>query len=190
MNKLRDLLSEGKFGPGSKVPIKAKNKVWNISLGAIENKRRPEAVYIIMSVWVKPKLSISKATALSNVDQNSVALDAAKELESNLKRLQPQLKGFFDTLYFDPDSIIFTYDFAASRAVVGKPQFLEIEINIDTVNDIDFNEEPAPNRKTGKVEYLHFDQFKKPVIDAVNRILTMPVFDRSATVEFQKTKRK
>ncbi len=103
--------------------------------------------------------------------------------------MQSSLSTFFDTLYFDPDSIIFTYDFAASRAAVGKAQFLEIEINIDTVNDIDHNDEPVQNRKTGKIEMLHFDAFKNPVKKTVEKILGHKAFSNSANVSFQKTKR-
>ena len=190
MNKLTDLLSEGAFGPGSQAPVKLRNKSWKAQVGTVDNKRRPEAIYLIMSTWVKPKLSIIQANALGNMDPNDVVLDIAKGLDVDLKRMHSQLRAFFDTLYFVPDSIIFTYDFAATRAAPGKAQFLEIEINIDTVNDIDYDDKPAPNKLTGKIEHLHFDQFKGPTKKAAEKILQLPFFSRSAQVEFQKTKRK
>jgi hypothetical protein len=188
--KLTDLLNEGKYGPGSQGPIKLRDKNWKGTLGCIENKRRPEAIYFTLETWVKPRLSSAKAVALGGSDADSLAQEAVKDFEVELKRVQSQLRAFFDTLYFDSDSIIFTYDFDGHRvAKPGKPLFFKMELNIDTVNDIDANEEPAPNRKTGKTEFLHFDQFKGPAKDAAEKILKLPVFSRSAVVEFQKTKR-
>lgn len=187
--KLTDLLAEGKFGPGSSKTLAIKDKAWKGVVGTTENKRRPEAIYIVFSTWVKPKLSVVKAAALTSDDPNDVARQAAMELESDLKRMAPKLRGFFDSLYFDVDSIIFTYDFAANAAAVGKAQFLEIEINIDTVNTIDSRDEPAPNPKTGAVEHLHFEQFRKPAEDAIKKLLSQPIFARSSSVEFQKTVR-
>lgn len=187
--KLTDLLAEGKFGPGSDKSINMPSSNWKGTMGTVENKRRPESLFITISTWVKPKLSVVKAAALSSADPNDLARQAAAELVVELKRMTPKLRGFFDSLYFDVDSIIFTYDFAAANAVVGKAQFLEIEINVDTVNTIDDADAPAPNPKTGKIEHLHFDQFKKPVEDAVKKLLAQPAFSRSQSVDFQRTKR-
>ncbi len=66
--KLTDLIPEGNFGPGSQVPVKLRNANWKSTMGAIENKRRPEAIYITISTWVKPKLSLTKATDLDSQD--------------------------------------------------------------------------------------------------------------------------
>ena len=188
--KLTDLIGEGKFGPGTQTAVNPSNKNFKGMMGAIENKRRPESIYFTLETWVKPKLSLLKATSLGSAEPEEVARQAIKEFESELKRLTRELRGIFDTLYFEPDSIIFTYDFdGAAFASPGKAQFFKMEINIDTVNDIDANEEPAPNRKTGAVEHIHFDQFKKPIKDTVNKIVKLPVFNRSQTVDFQKTKR-
>lgn len=188
--KLTDLLGEGRFGPGSQVPLKPTNKNWKGTLGAIENKRRPESVYFTLETWVKPKLTSAKAASLGGVDAEQLAQEAVKDFEVELKRVQSQLRAFFDTLYFDTDSIIFTYDFDGHRvSKPGKAQFFKLELNIDTVNDIDGAEEPAPNRKTGKIEHLHFDDFKRPVRDAMEKILKLPLFSRSQVVDFQKTKR-
>ena len=186
--KLTELLGEGQFGPGSQVPVKIGNANWKAQMGTVENKRRPESIYMTISTWAKPKLSVTKASE-GDADQDALAIAAANELDKELKKLQSSLNSFFDSLYFDPSSIIFTYDFAATRSAVGKAQFLEIEINIDTVNDIDHKDDPAPNPKTGKVEQLHFDQFKGPVKQAIDKILRLNVFANSKTIEFQQTKR-
>jgi hypothetical protein len=187
--KLTDLISEGKYGPGSQIPLKPSNKNWKGLFGCIDNKRRPESVYFVLETWVKPKLSSAKASALVNADAETLAREAVKDFEVELKRVQSQLRAFFDTLYFETDSIIFTYDFGgAAIAVPGKAKFFKMELNIDTVNAIDMRDEPAPNRKTGKIEFLHFDQFRSPVHKTVEKILKLPVFARSAVVEFQKTK--
>lgn len=189
--KLTDLIGEAKFGPGSQIQIRLKEKNWKAILGAIENKRRPEAVYLILETWVKPKLSIAKSISLGGIDAKEAAKEAIKAFEQDLKRLKTQVQSFFDTLYFDLSGVIFTYDFDGNdvTALPNKAQFLRIEINIDTVNDIDSSGEPAPNHKTGKVEYLHFESFKKPATEAAEKILKLPIFSHSANVEFQKTKR-
>lgn len=182
------VLAEGKFGPGSETQIKTP-PTWKGKMGTVENKRRPESIYIIISTWVTPKLSLVKASELAAADKTELAVNAAQDFEVNLKRFSPKIKGFFDSLYFDLSTIIFTYDFAGARAQVGKSQFLEIEINIDTVNAINSAGQPAANPKTGKVEHIHFDAFKKPVETAVSKILSDPMFARSAVVDFQKTKK-
>ena len=186
--KLVNLLSESKFGPGSQVGLSV-HPDWKVQYGTIENKRRPEAIYITLSTWVKPKLKAARAISGADLDANETARAAAKEFESELKQLQSKVRTFFDSLYFEPDSIIFIYDYVGVRAEAGKSQFLEIEINIDTVNDIDSRGEPAPNKKTGKVEYMHFDEFKTPVKQAVTKILSHTTFARATSVEFNKTKR-
>jgi len=185
--KLTDVLGEGKYGPGTRAKIKAP-KPWTVMMNAIENKRRPEALFITMSVWVKPELSISVAG--SGQDAQTAAKKAMIEFNNELKRFSPKIKNFFDDLYFDTESVIFIYDFAPMGAIPGKAQFIELEINIDTVNEIDDDDEnPAPNPKTGKIENLHFDQFKKPVTDAVNKILSQPIFKNSNLVTFHATRR-
>jgi len=189
--KLTDLITEGEFGPGSPSnPVRVPSPAWKANMGTIENKRRPESLYITMSTWVKPKLSVTTASALGSADPEDVAIAAAKELDAELRRMRSKLPGFFNSLYFDVDSIIFTYDFAYEHAAPGKAQFLELEINVDTVNTIDADDRPAPNPKTGKVEMLHLDAFKKPVADAVAKILQQQMFARSANLDFQKTKRR
>lgn len=186
--KLIDLL-EGKFGPGSpNNPIRLKAKGWKGNLGAIENKRRPESLFIVLSTWAKPNLTLTKALSAGSATPEDVVEDAAKSMEVEIRRMQPQIRSFFNSLYFQPDSVIFTYEFKAGSAKPGKPLYLELEINIDTVNHIDDNEDPAPNPKTGQVENLHLDSFKKPVEDACNKILNLPVFSRSKDWDFKKTK--
>lgn len=54
-------LYEGEYGPGTNVAAHTSNKNWKGSIGAIENKNRPESIYITMSSWVKPKLSVISA---------------------------------------------------------------------------------------------------------------------------------
>ena len=177
---------EGKFGPGTRKPLNIRHKEWKAMLNAIDNKKRPEAVFITLSTWVKPNLSISKA--IGDLDANSVAIQMATEFENNVKQLGKKVKNFFDSKYFDTSSIIFIYDFAAIRAQPGKSQFIEIEINIDTVNFIDDNDDPAPNPATGKIENLSFDAFIRPALNAVNDILASPELSRQKAVTYHKTK--
>ena len=155
-------------------------------LNAIENKKRPEALFITMGVWVKPQLSLSSAG--TDLDADTVAINSAKEFERGVKHLGKKVKNFFDSLYFDPSSVIFIYDFAGSRAMPGKAQFMEIEINIDTVNYIDDNENPAPNLTTGKVEHMNFTDFVKAAQKSVNSILATDEIKKQKLVTFHKTK--
>ena len=181
------MIKEGKFGPGTKKDLKLKDKNWKGFVGAIENKNRPEAVYIVINTWVKPKLSVLKAKNIGSSEPEELAVEISKEFDRTVDTLRKKVTGLFDSDYFDTSSIIFTYEFAASRASVGKTQFLEIEINIDTVNEIDDDGNPIPG-KTGKTDSLNFKQFEKPVTDAMNKLLKMDVFARSQLMTFHKTK--
>lgn len=183
---LKSLMNEGAYGPGTRKQLLNSNPSWTIWLNAIENKKRPEALFITMSTWVKPQLSVSKS--MTDLDAETVALNAAKDFDRGLRYLGGKIKNFFDSLYFDPSSVIYVYDFSASRAAPGKTQFLEIEINIDTVNYIDDNDNPSPNLTTGKVEHIHFNDFVKPAQDAVKAILNMDIIKKQKDVTFHKTK--
>lgn len=171
----------GKFGPATSTNLKVSANGWKVTGNAVDNKNRPEALFITLSSWVKPKLSLVKAKALATSNPDEVAVEIAKDFESMVNRTKRNLAQYFDPDYFDTASIIFTYDFAASLAKVGKRQFVEIEINIDTVNDIDINDEPAPNVGSGKVNHIPFKDFVKPMEKAVNKILMGDAFNPAKT---------
>ena len=182
-------LEEAAFGPGTKTKAKIKDKNWKAEIGAIENKNRPEALYILMSSWVKPKLSVAKAKANSTDDPDDVAIVTMVEFKKQIDMMQRKISACFDSEMFDTSSIIFTYDFAPSQAKVGKRQFIEFEINIDTCNDIDFDGNPAPSKGTGKINQIPFKDFTSYTEAAINKILGMDVFSpKKSMVDFAKTK--
>lgn len=182
------LILEGKFGPGTKAAVKLSDPNWKAEVGAIENKNRPEALYITFSTWFKPRMSVLKAKQIATDDPEELAVEIAKSFKKDIDRASKRIASFFDSRYFNTSSIIFTYDFAEQQAKPNKSQFLELEINIDTVNDIDSNGEPVPSRETGKIEHIPFKDFEKSVQKALNQLLAMDLFSRNSTVEFSKKK--
>ncbi len=178
-------MNEGQYGPGTSKNISLKSKAWKASVGAIENKKRPEAVYITFSTWVKPKMSVMKARASATSDPETLAVITMMEFKKSLNQVNKKLSSVFDDSMFDASSIIFTYDFAEERAKPGKRQFVEFEINIDTVNNIDTDGNPVPNKKTGVFEEIPFADFVKPTEAALNKILKLDIFDeKRAIVDF------
>lgn len=170
---------------GSQSKLKVKNKDWKADGGAIEHKNRPEAVYMVLSSWVKPKLTITKAKASSTPEPQALAIQTAIDFDREVERALRRLSSCFDSKYFDPNSIITTVDYAPGSANVAKRQFMEIEINIDTVNTIDMKDQPAPNPANGKVEMYSYKELEPHMTKAVNKILGLEVFDpRKAFVTF------
>jgi len=183
------VIVEGDFGPGTTKNLTLKSKAWKASVGAIENKKRPESLYITFSTWVKPKMSVMKAKASATSDPEILAVKTMAEFKSSLNRINRQLSSMFDDSMFDASSIIFTYDFAEGQAKPGKRQFVEFEINIDTVNEIDYDGNAVPNKKTGKYEEIPFTDFVKPVEATLNKILKLEVFsEKKNIVDFAKVK--
>jgi len=182
------IIKEGSFGPGTKVKANLKDKNWKAEIGAIENKNRPEAIYITLSSWVKPKLSVLNAKSVATSDPDSVAKVAMIEFKKEIDMMKRKFRDCFDDKFFDPGSIIFTYDIAAEQARAGKSQFIEFEFNIDTVNDIDHNGDPVQS-KDGKMNTIPFKDFVKPTEAAINKILGSQTFDpKKSRVQFSKTK--
>ena len=181
-----------KFGPGTTTKLKlSRAKEFKATGNAIENKNRPEAVYIELSSWVKPKMSLVKARVNSTYDPESLAVEIAKQFDKELGTLKRKIANFFDPNYFNTSSIIFTYDFAASMAKIEKRQFVEIVVHIETVNDIDVNDEPTIYAGTGKMHHIPFKDFIKPMEDATNKILGMDVFNKvKSSMDFSVTKGK
>lgn len=185
---IKEVIQEGSFGPGTKVKANLNDKNWKAEIGAIENKNRPEALYITLSSWVKPKLSVLNAKSIATSDPDSVAKVAMIEFKKELDMVKRKFKDYFDKNYFDPGSIIFTYDIAAEQAKAGKSQFIEFEFNIDTVNDIDYDGNPVQS-KEGKMNTIPFKDFVKPAEKALNDILSSQTFDpKKSRVQFSKTK--
>jgi len=164
---------------GSKSNLSITRKDCKAVGGAIEHKNRPEAVYVVISSWVKPKLMIAKAKASMVTEPQSLAIATALDFEKEIDRVLRKVGSFFDSKYFDPNSIITTVDYSPRLADVAKRQFFELEINIDTVNTIDRFDQPAPNPNNGKVEMISYKNLEKPMTDAVNKILGMDVFSQS-----------
>ena len=174
---------------GTNSKLKIKHKGFKANGGAIEHKNRPEAVYMTFSSWVKPKLKITKAKASSTQDPEELAVQTALDFEQEVKRAFRKVGSCFDTKYFDPNSIIWTMDYAPRLASVGKRQFIEIEINIDTVNTIGMDDQPSPNPATGKVEMYSYKDLEPQIAKAVDKILGMEAFDeKKAVVSFGLTK--
>jgi len=175
----------GKFGPGTSQPLSLKRKDWKATGNAIENKNRPEAVYLVLSSWVKPKLSVNSARKSATQDVDSVAKQSAKEFVSGIEALKKKAYKYFNSEYFDTSSVIFTYDFALQGVAPGKRQFIEIEINIDTLNTIDMNDEPAPTPSSGKINNIPFRDFVKHLESAANKMLMEDVFSTAkSTMDF------
>lgn len=179
----------GKFGPGTTTNLKIKRSDWKATAGAIENKNRPESVYINIQTWIKPRLSVVKAQTSSTYDPASLAVKIMGDFDKQMNALSKIVSSCFDPAFFDTSSIIFTSEFAIGQASAGKRQFLDIEINIDTVNDIDIHDNPSPHKGTGKVNHIPFNSFVGPLSVAVNKILDLDVFNaRKSIVDFAKTK--
>lgn len=182
------MLNEGKFGPGTKKEIQV-HKDWKIVYGAIENKNRPEAIYITMSTWAKPKSSLAVAQSTSTSDPQKVVIQIMHDFDSNLAKIGKKIPYNFSSDNFDTSSVIFTYDIAYGQAKPGKKQFVELEINIDTVNETDFDGNPMPNSKDGKIMNIPFKEFEKPIANAITKILNMDIFNSSkSTIDFSKSK--
>lgn len=185
----KNFIFEGNFGPGTKKDISIANPNWKASIGAIENKNRPESIYIVMSTWFKPKMSVVSAKQFSEEDFGKLAVEITGHFKKEIDRQAKKITTMFNSEYFDTSSIIFTYDFSELSSKPGKFQFLEIEINIDTINEIDNSGKPAPTRGTGKVNNISFSEFERPLTDAINKILMLDIFSRSPLVDFSKTKK-
>jgi hypothetical protein len=167
---------------GTKSNLKIKRKGFKVVGGAIEHKNRPEAVYTTISSWVKPKLSLTRAKASSMSDPNDLAKLTAKDFEQEVKRMSRKLASCFDSEYFDPNSIIWTLDYAAGSGEVGKRQFLEIEINIDTVNTIGNDDQPSPNPSNGKVEMYTYKDLESHLAKGVDKVLALEPFDEGKSL--------
>jgi len=179
----------GKFGPGTKSDIHVKSNNWKVAVGAIENKNRPEGLYIVMSSWITPKMTIMKAQSTATSEPEALAVEIIKNFGKEVERAKRGFGGYFDSTYFDTASLIVTYEIAASQAKPGKPQFFELEINLDTVNDIDFNGNPAPG-SSGKINTIPFKDFIATVTKSINKILDSDIFnDTKASVTFAKVKK-
>lgn len=174
-------------GPGTSEKVTIKRKEFKAEIGAIEHKHRPECVYVKFSTWAKPNLSLKTAQQSDVVHPDELSKKIMDRFKSGILKSQREIAGCFDSRLFYADSIIIDFDFASEGAKAGKRQFVEIEINIDTVNDIcGPNDTPCPDR-TGKMQNIHFKDFKQPLIDAINKILSMQVF-KTSEVSFAVTK--
>lgn len=177
------------FGPGTKTELKIVRKDWKAYAGAIENRNRPESVYLLVSSWIKPKLSVTKAMASATSDPNELAIRVIEDFDKSLRQINKRLQSCFSEKFFDLNSIIYTYDIAAGQAKVGKRQFIELEINIDTVNNIDFNGNPAPYKPDGKIYNIPFKDFVKSLEISVNKILELDQFHAGKSiVDFSRKK--
>lgn len=184
LNKLPTLktLHEGDFGPGTIVELKLQNKNFKAQLGAIENKHRPEAVYITISSWFIPKISAKASLTNGEVDAHALGRKLVREFEVELRRAATKFAGVFDSSIFDQSGFIFSCD-VPDDVKPGKKMFFEMEINIDTMNNIDNNGRPTPS-SDGKTYKIPFGQIVQPATKAINRILMNSIFQDSEIIEF------
>ena len=179
-------MPKNELGPGTNQKIAIKRKEFKAEIGAIENKHRPESVYVKFSTWVKPNISASSAARAEQDDLISLSYDVMDRFKKTIVRSSREIAGCFDSNFFYADTIIIDFGLAEGTPKLGKRSFLEIEINIDTVNDIDAAGNPIADR-SGKMRKLHFREFVGPLTDAVNKILNMQAF-KSGEVSFALTK--
>lgn len=162
---------------GTASKLKVRRKDWKVTGGAVEHKNRPEALYATIASWVKPKLSMVTARATSTSDPEDLARQTSIDFGKEIERAAKRFSSFFDPKFFDPNSIIWTIDYAAGGGKVGLRQFLEIEINIDTVNTIGRDDQPSPNPSSGKVEMYSYKDLESHLTKAIDKILSMEAFD-------------
>jgi hypothetical protein len=175
---------------GTKSNLNLKRKDWKSTGGAIEHKNRPESIYVTFSSWVSPKLKLTKAKANSTSDPSELVVITALDFDKEINRAGRSFRSCFDSEFFDQNSVIWTYDYSPRSAKVGKPQFIEVEINIDTVNTIDNNDMPSPNPNNGKVEMLTFKAIEPHIAKAIDKILDLDAFsEHKSLVSFSISKK-
>jgi hypothetical protein len=175
----------GRFGPGTKTAIKLARKEFKATANAIENKNRPEAVFIEISTWVSPKLSLVRAKTSSSYDPEVLANEIMVQFDKELGTLKRKIANFFDPNFFNTSSIIFTYDFQPRMNKVDDKKFLGLVVHIETVNDIDFDDNPKVYSGTGKLHNIPFKDFVRPLEVAANKILELDAFSKSkSSVDF------
>lgn len=167
---------------GTEKEIKVHRRDVKVMAGAVEHKNRPESIFITISSWVKPKLAITKARASSTSEPEELVIKTALDFEQEVRRAAKRFGHCFDSKYFDPQSIIFTMDYAPNQATVAKRQYMEIEINIDTANTIGHDDQPAPNPLTGRVEMYSFSDLEHHIAQAVDKILNIDAFESNRSV--------
>lgn len=176
-------------GPGTKTKLNLSRKDWKGMAGAVENKDRPEAVFMTFSTWISPRLSVVKAKNNATDNPEDLATKIMSDFEKDFKSRGRSFKNYFNTRYFDPSSLIFDYTMDSKSAGIGKRTFLEIEINIDTVNDIDYNGKAVPNKNTGRLHNIPFKWFIKHIEESINKILETDIFNTDkSSVEFARSK--
>lgn len=174
---------------GTQGPLKIHRHDFKAIGGAIEHKNRPEAVYITLSSWVKPKLLVVKAKNTSTDDPSKLAAIVAREFEDTVNRFSRKIGSCFDPKFFDVHSVISTIDYSPHHADPMKRQFFELEINIDTVNVIDHKGQPAQNHATGKIEMYTYKMLEPHIAQAIDKVLSMEIFDpNKASVSFAVSK--
>ena len=174
---------------GTEKALKVRRKDVKVVAGAVEHKNRPEAVYITITAWVKPKLALTKARALGTSSPEELAVQVSMDFEKEVRRFGKKFGHCFDPKYFDPASIIFDLDYAPAQSSVGKRQFMELEINIDTANTIGMDDMPAPNPQTGKIEMYSFKDLEMHISKAIDKLLSLDPFEeKKAFVSFSTKK--
>jgi hypothetical protein len=121
-------------------------------------------------------------------DPEELMEETANDFYNEVDRAQKKFASCFDSAFFDQGSIICSSDDEAGVSV-DKRSYFEIEINIDTLNTIDRHNQPCQNPNTGKVEMYTFKDLEPHIVTAVNKILSLEVFDaRKALVSFATSK--
>ncbi len=164
---------------GTEKSLKIRRKDISVKAGAVEHKNRPEAVYIVISAWVKPKLALTKARALGTSHPEELAIQVSMDFEKEVNRFGKKIGSCFDSNVFDQSSIIWDLDYAPQQSTITKRQYMELELNIDTSNTIGMDNLPSPNPQTGKIEMYSFKDIEKHIIRAVDKVLSLDPFEES-----------
>jgi hypothetical protein len=180
-------MNDKKFGPGTLVAIPVVDKRWKAKAGAIINKRRPEAVYVTMSSWVTPSDEFINARMFDEAEYNQVAQEALKEFKRDICRSTQHFKKLFSSSHFKPETLILNVDLAVDRAAKGKAQFLELDLHVETRNEIDDDGNPISDG-SGKIEFIPFSDMLAQLVAVADGVTGSNVFSTDK-VQFTKTKK-
>jgi hypothetical protein len=142
----------GQYGPGTVKTIA--RGPFKFVVGADDNKRRPESIYIRQSCWVSPQMNTKAFIGSYDPEDQEDMMDLATQVGRKYDSLvaswgHRQFINILDKNYFDTveDKPIVTQSFAWTRMEIGKNVFLEVEYYCITVNSMDYKTgEPTPSR--------------------------------------------
>jgi hypothetical protein len=146
---------------------KTKLNPLTIFVGTVENAARPEAVHIRFTWWVEPVISMKIAQERDETDYNELAKEIGEEFYTVLmkNKLYKFIKSNIDSKFFVKDSLFFDVTpFPYQSAKPKKRQFAEFEINLETVNDYDYDTDEPIAHTDGNIYDYTFSDFEKELI--------------------------